>query len=111
MTGIFDRLQTEIETRQRVEGITPADLLDLSPELRRIINMILRQGEMSLTEIVLELDMKPSEVKGLLDTLLEKGYLKAFEVKGEQRYKTFLARKRRREVPLDIWEALGSKVE
>ncbi len=111
MTGMFDRLQTEIETRQRVEGITTADLLDLSPELRRIINMILRQGEMSLTEIVFELDMKPSEAKGLLDTLVEKGYLKAFEVKGEQRYKTFLARKRRREVPLDIWEALGSKME
>ena len=29
MVGLFDRLQSEIETRQRVEGITPADLLDL----------------------------------------------------------------------------------
>jgi DNA-binding MarR family transcriptional regulator len=111
MGGLFDRLQSEIETRQQVEGITPADLLDISPELRRIINMILRQGEMSLTEIVLQLDMRPSEVKGLLDTLIKKGYLNVFEVKGEQRYKTFLARKRGREVPLNIWEALGSKVE
>jgi DNA-binding IclR family transcriptional regulator len=111
MDGLFDRLQAEIETRQQVEGITPADLLDLSPELRRIINTILRQGEMSLTEIVLQLDMRPSEVKDLLDTLVEKGYLRAFEVKGELHYKTFLAHKRGREVPLNIWEALGSKVE
>ena len=111
MASLFDRLQSEIETRQRVKGITPADLLDLSPELRRIINMIMRQKEMGLAEIVFELDMRPSEARGLLDTLVEKGYLRAFEVKGEQRYKTFLARKRRREVPLDIWEALGSKVE
>jgi len=111
MGGLFDRLQSEIETRQRVEGITLADLLDVSPELRRIINMVLRQGEMSLAEIVRQLDMRPSEVKGLLDTLVEKGYLRAFEVKGEQRYKTFLARKRGREVPLNIWESLDSKLE
>jgi len=111
MVGLFDRLQSEIETRQRVEGITPADLLDISPELRRIINLILRQGEMSLTKIVFQLDMRPSEAKGLLDTLVEKGYMKVFEAKGEQRYKTFLARKRVREVPLNIWEALGGKVE
>jgi len=111
MTGLFDRLQSEIESRQRVEGITPADLLDLSPELRRIISMILRQRTMSLAEIVLELDMRPSEVRGMLDTLVEKGYLRAFELKGEQRYKTFLARRRAREVPLNIWEALTDKVE
>ena len=85
MVGLFDRLQSEIETRQRVEGITPADLLDVSPELQRIINMILRQGEMSLAEIVFQLDMKPSEVKELLETLVEKGYLRVFEVKWRHR--------------------------
>jgi len=111
MAGLFDRLQAEIETRQRVEGITPADLLDLSPALRRIINLVIRRGEMSLGEIVRELDVRPSEVGEMLDALVEKGYLRAFEVEGEQRYKTFLARKRGREVPLNIWEALGSKVE
>ena len=51
MASLFDRLQSEIEARQRMEGITPADLLDLSPELRRIINMIMRQKEMGLAEI------------------------------------------------------------
>jgi DNA-binding IclR family transcriptional regulator len=111
MANLFDRLQAEIETRQRLEGITPADLLDLSPELRRIMNMILRQGEMSLTDVVFELDMKPSEARELLATLVGRGYLKAFEVEGEQHYKTFLARKRGREVPLNIWEALDSKVK
>jgi len=111
MAGLFDRLQSEIETRQRMEGITPADLLDLSPELRHIINMIMRRREMSLTEIVLELDMRPSEVRGLLDTLVEKGYLKAFEVKGELHYKTFFARRRAREMLLNIWDALSDKVE
>lgn len=111
MASLFDRLHSEIETRQRMEGITPADLLDLSPELRRIVSTITRQGGMSLTEIVFELDMRPSEVRELLDTLVEKGFLKAFQVKGELRYKTFFARRRGREMPLNVWDALSDKME
>lgn len=109
MPGLFHRLQSEIETRERAEGITAAGLLDLSPELRRLVNLIMRRNQMSLSQIVFELDMKPSEVKTLLDTLTQKGYLKAFEIKGETHYKTFLARKRGRKLPLNIWETLGDK--
>jgi DNA-binding MarR family transcriptional regulator len=94
-----------------MKGITPADLLDLSPELRRIINMIMRQKEMSLAEIVLELDMRPSEARGLLDTLVEKGYLKALEVKGELRYKTLFAPRRGRKIPLNVWNSLSDKMK
>jgi len=108
--GLFDRLQMEMEARRRVEGITPADLLDLSPELRRTIRTIMRQQEMSLTQVVFELDMRPSEARELLGALVDKGYLLAFEVQGEPHYKTFLARRRGREIPLDIWEALTSKL-
>jgi DNA-binding MarR family transcriptional regulator len=111
MASLFDRLQSEIEARQRVKGITPADLLDLSPELRRIINMIMRQKEMGLAEIMFELDMRPSEARGLLDTLVEKGYLKAIEVEGELRYKTFFAPRRGREMPLNVWDSLSDKVK
>ena len=111
MAGLFDRLQSELETRQRMEGITTADLLDLSPELRRIINKVMRQREMSMAEIVFELDMKPSEARELLDTLVGKGYLRAFEMKGELHYKTFFAPKRARALPLNVWDTLSDKVK
>jgi len=111
MSSLFDRLQSEIEARQCMEGITPADLPDLSPELRRIVNTITRRGEMSPAEIVLELDMRPSEARELLDTLVEKGVLKTVEVKGELRYKTFFARRWGREIPLSVWDALSDKLE
>lgn len=55
MAGLFENLRLEIETRQSVKGITLADLLDLSPRLRRLINTIIRRGEMSLIEIASEL--------------------------------------------------------
>ena len=111
MDSLFDRLQSEIEARQRMEGITPADLLDLSPELRRVVNTITRRGEMSLAEIMLELDMRPSETRELLDTLVEKGFLRTVEVEGELRYKTFFGRREGREMPVSIWDALSEKME
>jgi DNA-binding MarR family transcriptional regulator len=111
MANLFERLQSEIEARQRMEGITPADLLALSPDLRRIIKTITRRKEMSLAEIVLELGMKPSEARELVDTLVEKGFLKAFEVRGELHYKTSFAPRREREMSLNVWDALSDKVE
>ena len=63
MPGVFDRLQAELNSRERVDGINAADLLDLSPELRRTVQLIMRRKQMSLAEIILELDMTPSEAK------------------------------------------------
>jgi DNA-binding MarR family transcriptional regulator len=111
MDSLFDRLQSEIEARQRMEGITPADLLDLSPELRRVVNTITRRGDMSLAEIVPELDMPPSELGRLLGTLVEKGFLRSFETEGELRYKTFFGRRQGREMPVSIWDALSEKLK
>jgi DNA-binding MarR family transcriptional regulator len=111
MASLFDRLQSEIEARERVEGISPAKLPDLSHELSHIVYMIWRRGQMSLTEIVHELDMRQSEVKELLDALVDKGHLKVSELEGELRYKTHFARRRECEVPINIWEALSEKVE
>lgn len=113
MAGLFDRLESELEARQRLEeGITPSDLLDLPPELGRVINMIMRRGEMSLTDVIMELDARPSEAKGLLDRLVEKGYLRTFQIKGELHYKTFFSSRRRgRGTPLSVWDALTDKME
>ena len=111
MPGMFDRLQAELDSRERVEGINAADLLDLSPELRSTIQLIMRHKQVSLSEITLELDMKPSEVRQLLDTLVDKGYLKTYDVEGEPHYRTFLAPKRGRKVPVNIWDALSDKTK
>ena len=111
MDSLFDRLQSEIKARQRMEGITPADVLDLSPELRRVVNAITRRGEMGLAEIELELNLEPAALRMLLDTLVEKGFLRSFEVEGEPRYKTFFSQRPGREVPVSIWDALSEKIK
>jgi DNA-binding MarR family transcriptional regulator len=85
--------------------------LDLSPELRRVVNAITRRGEMSLAEIVQELDIRLSEAEEMLDTLVEKGFMRTFEVEGEPRYKTFFGRREGREMPVRIWDALSEKMK
>lgn len=111
MAGIFDRLESEIEASERAERAGAAELQDLSNDLYDILTMILERGEMSLTEIVNELEVELSEARVLLDTLVEKGHLIVHEVEGELRYRASSARKRAGDVSLDVWESLGDKVE
>lgn len=106
MSALFDRLYSDIERLPPVEGIPILDLLDLRPQLHHVINMIMRRRGMSLKELLSELNLEPAEVGTLMNTLVEKGYLKAVETEGETRYQPLLARKRRRETKLDVWETL-----
>ncbi len=95
MSSTFRKLQSEIANYKHVEGITIADVLHLSPELRHVINAITRQGGMNLAEIVPELDISARETELLLNMLVEKGYLTTIEEDGTLIYKTSLTRKRK----------------
>lgn len=109
--GIFDRMQDEIDARDKREGITPADLLDLSPQLRRIMNRITREGELSLCQIAEYLEEPQEEIRPMLDGLTTKGYLEREEREDEWFYRTRFARKRGREIPAGIWSALGERTK
>jgi len=107
--GIFDRIQAEIQERESREGIIPADLLDLSPPLRRLMTHITRRGELTTAQAAEFLDEPPEKVRPMLDALAEKGYLER-EKRGEEWvYRTRFGRKRGREIPAGIWSALGQR--
>jgi predicted ArsR family transcriptional regulator len=109
--GIFDRIQGEIEDRDKEEGITPADLLDLSTELRRLMTRITREGEMSVTGAAEQLDGSEAEAQKMLDALVEKGYLQREQREEGWYYSTRFARKRGRDIPVGIWSALGQRTK
>jgi DNA-binding MarR family transcriptional regulator len=109
--GIFDRLQNEIDAREKQEGITPADLLDLSPPLRRLMNYITRAGEVSVEDAAGHLKESPASMRKMLDALVDKGYLEREEQKKGWIYRTRFARKRGREIPAGIWSALGHRTK
>lgn len=107
--GIFSRIQKEIDDRDKQEGISPADLLDLSPQLRRLMNRITRRGEISLDAAAEYLEETPANMRQMLNALVEKGYLERVEKEEGWVYRTRFARKRGHELPAGIWSALGQR--
>jgi DNA-binding MarR family transcriptional regulator len=104
--GIFGRIQGEIEAREKQEGITLADLLDLSEPLRRLMGRITRQGEMTVAAAANHLGESPANARKTLDALVEKGYLERKQQQGDWVYRVRFARKRGRNIPVGIWSAL-----
>jgi len=109
--ALFQRLQAEIELRERTEGISPLDLLDLPPALRRVLTRITRAGHITLTNLATDLALPEDQVRAVTTQLAEKGYLRQYVREGERYYCTYFGRKRGRELPLDLWAALGERTE
>jgi DNA-binding MarR family transcriptional regulator len=107
--GIFDRIQSEVEAREKQEGITLAELLDLSPSLRRLMNRITREGGLTVTAAAEHLEESPANTQKMLDRLVEKGYLEREKREEGWVYRTRFARKRGRDMPVGIWSALGER--
>jgi len=107
--GIFEHMQAEIELRKKREGITPADLLDLPPQLRRLANRITREGELTLEAAAEYIGEPLTQTGQMLDALVEKGYLRYEKLEDPPVYRTRFARRRGREIPAGIWSALEKK--
>ena len=104
--GIFGRIQNEIDSQDKQEGITLADLLDLSPELRRLMNRITRKGSMTVEGAAELLEESESNARKTLDALVGKGYLERTEEDEGWVYRTRFARKRGKKLPPGVWSAL-----
>jgi predicted ArsR family transcriptional regulator len=107
--GIFKHMQDEIDDRENREGITLAELLDLSPPLRRLMNRVTRQGELTVDAAADYLEMAPEEVQEMMSSLVKKGYLVREEREEGWVYKTRFAHKRGRSIPVGIWSALSKR--
>ena len=107
--GIFDRMQKELDSREKREGITLSVLLDLSPPLRRLMNRITREGQLCVAEAAELLEETPEEALQTLNAFVDKGYLERGQKEGEWVYRTRFARKRPRQIPAGIWSALENR--
>jgi len=110
MPGLFDRLQSEIDRREAVESFSPIDLLALPPDLRAIVQALMRRGNATAAEIGEACRLPEDEASALLDALVEKGILARVEAPGDAgppRWRTNLGRRRARAVPRGIWSRLA----
>jgi hypothetical protein len=117
MSGIFDRLQKQMEVESQKDGISPLDLAALPPLLRKIMRYMLREYEMLYSEICqwakeLPEEERPSQAE--LDQALEMLSKQFWLIKrgeGERvRYQANLRRKAGSKLAQGAWNVLDSKI-
>ncbi|KAA3645067.1 MAG: hypothetical protein DWQ07_16885 [Chloroflexi bacterium] len=118
MSGLFDRLEGELEKREKEQGITPLDLVDLPVALRKIMRLMLRELQMNLPELHTATQnieetkgISKAELQSLLDKLLDQGWLIQLGEEEAPRYKVNLRRKRSSKLGDSIWSRLGDKMD
>src|SRR5262249_24098100 len=87
-------------------GLHVADVSTLRDPLRRLVNWITRQGEVSLAEITAYSGESENTARQMIDELIEMGFVQPLERMGDPRYRIHLAGRHRRQVPFDIWQSL-----
>ncbi len=111
MGSLFDRIQSEMESRQKANGLSMADVLTLPDAVRHTFNWMMREGDVGLADVASRLGQDEETAQSEMTLLVERGFVREFQVRGETRYRVRLAPKRGRDIPLNIWQALGDKVE
>jgi hypothetical protein len=92
-------------------GLHMADVLALPDSSRRLINWMIRHGEVSLAEVVAHIGQDEGVTHTMLEALIEQGFVREIEMGQEVRYRTQFVPRRGRQLPRDIWQALGEGVE
>ncbi len=109
--GLFGRVQSELDAREKTPGLSMADILDLPESLRGLVNWMMRQDQVELSQVAQYLGQDAVGARGMLATLLEKGFVRELDIKGSVYYRIRLAPTRKRDLPPDVWQALDGKLD
>jgi hypothetical protein len=117
MSGIFDRLQKQMEKESEKEGLSPLDLAGLPPLMRKIMRYLLREYELLYAEILEWAEGLPEgerPAKEDLDQALETLSKQLWLIKrgeGERvRYQANLRRKAASKLDVSAWNTLDAKI-
>ena len=118
MTGVFTRLQTIIEDKNKQGGITALDLADLPPSLRKIMRLILRQIRMDYPQLCAAVDSLPeperlsrADLDRSLETLTSQAWLTRLGEGAKAVYKVNLRAKSGSSLASGIWASLDEKLK
>lgn len=108
--GLFNRLQGELEAREKSPGLQVADLLVLPESESSLLNWMIRKGQVEFAEVIDFLGQNESCTRMLLSDLCNRGYVRVVEIRGVTAYRVRLAPRRGRALPSNLWAALDDKV-
>lgn len=118
MPGVFDRLNKEIQNKQKEGGITPLDLADLPPALRKIMRLMLRELQMNYPRLREVMESVPEaerlsrdELDAALSSLTEQFWLIRIGTGGKAIYKVNLRRKEGSKLAAGLWTKLDERLK
>ncbi|MDD2922195.1 MAG: hypothetical protein PHQ36_07905 [Anaerolineales bacterium] len=118
MPGVFDRLNKELQGKKQDGGITPLDLIDLPPALRKIMRLMLRELQVGYPRLCEIVDAMPAadrmtrdELQSALATLTEQFWLIRIGEGEKAIYKVNLRRKEGSKLMAGVWSALDEKLK
>lgn len=109
--GIFGRVEAELGSREKSPGLSMMDVLDMPEALRDLLQWMMRQEYAFASDAAAHAGKNEAAVRGLIAPLIENGNVVEFELKGKPAFRVRLARKRGRDLPADLWQALNDKIE
>lgn len=118
MAGVFDRLQRQIEDKNKEGGITALDLADLPPALRKIMRLMLRQLQMNYPQLCAAMDAMPeaerlsrTDLDQSLENLTRQAWLTRLGEGAKAVYKVNLRAKSGSTLASGIWASLDEKLK
>jgi hypothetical protein len=116
MGSVFDELNKRIGAQADDAGISPLDLAELPPKLRKFMRFMLREVEVRfddlrayLAEEFADEPFTDEELQEALETLVQGGWL--IRLGEGVTYEANLRRKRGSTLAKSIWGALDSRIE
>jgi amino acid permease/predicted transcriptional regulator len=98
-------LRTTVEGAWDTSGLSLAGVLALADPDAELVGWILRQGDVTLSEVAGHAGQDEAAVQTRLRSLVERGLVR--ETDGGSRYTARLAARRRRALPEELWDALS----
>jgi hypothetical protein len=109
--GMFDRLEGELEARERSPGLRMSDLLTLPEPQSGLLRWMIRQVQVGPEDVIAFLGGDEQAARALLAELCDQGFVREIEIRSAIQYRVRLAPKRGRTMTADLWRALDDKVE
>jgi len=107
--GLFGRLQQELTAREKTVGVTMADILELPPVERQLLNWLMRTGDASAAAVATQVGDQ-AQAQRLLASFIARGFVREYTSGGALYYQVRMAPRRARNLPANIWQALTDKL-
>jgi hypothetical protein len=101
----FGALQQELAGLAKVDGVTLVDILRLPAPLDAALRKLLKAA-LPLDALAGEIQLPVDETRQLMDSLVEKGFVKTEEQpgRGGQVYRVYFARMRKHQLPAGLFD-------